>query len=64
MKFTATPLTTVRRYKTKSVEKYRQPFLFYRSLNKDSQTSTHYRLPPAPLKLRPNGTLQICLLLL
>ena len=27
-------------------------------------TSTHNRQPPAPLKLRPYGTLQICLLLL
>ena len=26
--------------------------------------STHNRLPPAPLKLRPNGAIQICLLLL
>ena len=27
-------------------------------------TSTHNRLPPVPLKLRPHGALQICLLLL
>jgi len=27
-------------------------------------TNTHNRLPPAPLKLRPYGALQICLLLL
>jgi len=27
-------------------------------------TSTHNRLPPAPLELRPYGALQICLLLL
>jgi len=30
----------------------------------DPSTSTHIRLPPAPLKLRPYGALQICLLLL
>jgi len=34
--------------------------LFRRSFN----YSTHNRIPPAPLKLRPYGALQICLLLL